>query len=114
MKQCDTNLTIYDFSKIMTDIESLTITDYHLDKCYQSITNEKRYSFHWNWHGYSGRGEVYLVNGRVDISNQFCVQSLLRVSTDSIRKADKHVSEVYNEPNLAELLQYIADKEQKV
>ena len=103
-------LTIYDFSKIMTDIHSLNVFDYHIDKYYQSQSNEIRYRFHWNWHGYSGSGEIYLVNGIVDAKNKFCEQSLLRISLDSERKAVKNVSEVYNEPQLAELMQYIANK----
>ena len=103
------NLTIYDFSKIMTDIASLIVTDFHLDKYYQPQSNEMCYRFHWEWHKYSGSGVIYLVNGKIDVCNKFCEQSSLSISQHSIRQAVKHISEVYNEHALVNVLQYIAD-----
>lgn len=103
-------LTIYDFSKILTDLDSLSISDYHADSYFPCPKNHECYRFHWSWNGYSGSGAIYLKNGLIITNNKFCEQSQLSISSDSIRQAAKHVSEVYNEPALAELLQYIANK----
>lgn len=103
-------LTIYDFSKIMTDLPSLSITNYHMDQHWTCPKNGACYRFSWEWHGYSGNGMICLINGVVDITNEFCKESYISISRDSLRQAEnKHVSEVYNEPQLANLMQYIAE-----
>lgn len=107
-------LTIYDFSKIMTDLASLQITNFHIDKCWTCPVNGECYRFDWEWHGYSGNGAIYLINGVVDINSVFCRDSYLTINSDSLRQAEnKHVSEVYNEPALANLMQYIANSNKK-
>lgn len=107
-------LTIYDFSKIMTDLPSLQISNFHIDKCWTCPDNGECYRFDWEWHGYSGSGSIYLINGVVDINSVFCRDSYLAISSNSLRQAEnKHVSEVYNEPKLVNLMQYIADSNKK-
>lgn len=103
-------LTIYDFNKIMSDIDSLRVTNYHKDVHWICPLDGICYRFNWEWHGYSGSGMVCLLNNKVDPNNEFCKESLLSIHQDSIRQAEiKHISEVYNEPDLVELMQYIAD-----
>lgn len=103
-------LTIYDFHKIMTDISALHISNYRQDKNWHCPEKGKSFIFNWEWHEYSGFGMVCLLNGIVDGSNEFCKESFLSIGSKSRKQAEnKHVSEIYNEPALTELLQYIAD-----
>jgi len=44
-------LTIYDFSKILTDLENLLISDYHADKYFPCQKDQECYRFHWSWNG---------------------------------------------------------------
>ena len=53
---------------------------------------------------------ICLIGGVVDATKEFCKESFLSIHKDSVRQAtNKHISEVYNEPELVELMQFIAD-----
>ena len=104
------DLTIYDFHKIASDFEALLITNYHVDKNWNCPPGGVCCRFHWEWHRYSGSGMICLMGNTLDGKNEFCKQSYMQIHRDSIRQAKgKHISEVYNEPALVEVLQYIAD-----
>lgn len=101
-------LTIYDFHKIMHDVDSLIITNFHID-IYQTreAENKVAYFFDWEWNGYSGYGEIFTINGDIDYDSVYCRDSHLTVHTNSKKQAQKHVSELYNEKELLELFEYI-------
>ncbi len=101
-------LTIYDFHKILDELDDLNVTEFEKNECYNGDTNKACYCFKWEWKGYGGFGEAFLINGKIDTNEVFCRDSFLRI--DSEKKAIvKNISEVYNEPELAELIQYIVD-----
>ena len=94
----------------MTDIENFQISNVHKDDLWQCPDNGECFRFDWSWHDYSGFGMICLINGVFDESNAFCKESSLTISTSSKRHAGKDVSEVYNEPQLAELMIIITNR----
>lgn len=104
-------LTIYDFHKIMHDVNNLRITDFHVDEfASKPEENKTAYFFHWEWNGYSGHGEIFTLNNAIDTSSIYCRDSHLTINSDSSKQAQKHVSELYNEPLLIDLFEYILRK----
>lgn len=103
-------LTIYNFHKILDDLGDLNITDFKKSEPCNAEDNKTCYCFKWEWQGYSGFGKAFLVNNKIDINDVYCGDSYLRIGQNSKKQAiGKNISEVYNEPELAELIQYVVD-----
>ena len=92
-------LTIYDFAKIMNAPDDLDVWDICHSNLDQS-TGIESIRFKWDWQGYSGYGEIFLKNGRIDSEDEHCNNSSLTISSASLKQADKHYSVLYNEKSL--------------
>lgn len=110
MKNNYQNLTIYDFSKILQDLDALCVSNITM-KPFGNLENQvSQVHFNWSWHGYCGFGYIFLYEGKLDISRVECRDSNLTISTNSDRQAAKHYSTIYNEPNLEYVFLHILDK----
>ncbi len=97
-------LTIYDFSKIMNAPDDLKI--WNLSRSTIDIDYEQVF-FRWEWQGYSGYGEIFLYKGVIDMDKDRCRESVINISSDSKKQADKSYSPLYNEKGLIVLFDYI-------
>ena len=107
-------LTIYDFGKkIMSDIESFNFVPKSIKPKYPNNEHSEIYSlvFLWEWNGYNGYGTIDYNNHTNELCNEFGENSSkLVIHSDSRRQAQKNISELYNDPSLAELFDMILKK----
>ncbi len=108
-------LTMYDFGKkIMNDIENFSFKIDNDKTCnYDKATNDDTRKkcdlyFLWEWNDYSGYGKIDFYSDTNKVCNEFGNNmSYIVVGSTSKRQAQKHISELYNEPELEDLFNYI-------
>lgn len=100
-------LGIYNFSKILNDIDAFSYIIKSRDIYGNPKNNITKIFFTWGWHDYEGFGEIFLYNNVIDVNNVTCRDSHLTISSNSKRQATKHYSTLYNEPGLISLFEYI-------
>lgn len=110
-----TQLTIYDFGKkIMKDIGNFSFKIDNSKSCtYNKPSNDDTCKkcdlyFLWEWNDYSGYGKIDFYSDTNKVCNEFGNNmSYIVVGSTSKRQAKKHISELYNEPELEALFNYI-------
>ena len=105
-------LTIYDFGrKIMSEIELFDFEPLSIIPKNANKSNIYSLSFSWSWNGYCGYGNIDYDSNTNEVCNEFGENfSKLTIDSNSLKQAQKYVSELYNDKDLLPLFTMILQK----